>query len=229
MKRFYKLAAVAQQGDMFAVVLDGKPARIPGGELLVLRAPRLADAIAGEWAAQDFGIDFDTMPLTRLASVALGAVARERAQIAAQILKFARSDLVCYRAAEPPELAERQARAWDAALLWARTQYRADLKTGTGLAFIEQPAQALAALEGLLRQRDDFALTGLHAATAILGSLVLALALADGKLDAAAAFAAAHIDESFQAEKWGRDAEAEERLARLKSELEAAERFLLLL
>jgi chaperone required for assembly of F1-ATPase len=227
MKRFYKSAGTLRQGDLFAVALDGKVMKTPGGKALALQSPRLAHAVAGEWAAQTGEIDFESMPLTKLAYASLDAAPR-RAQIAAHILRFGRSDLVCYRASEP-ELAAREAAAWDPPLVWLRAHYRAELATGTGMRFIEQPQASLAALEAALAQRDDYAFAALTAATLILGSLVLALALADGKLDAKAAFAAAHVDESFQAEKWGRDAEADRRFASLGFELEAAERFLRLL
>jgi len=227
MKRFYKSVGTLRQGDLFAVALDGKVMKTPGGKALALQSPRLAHAVAGEWAAQTGEIDFESMPLTKLAYAALDAPP-QRTQIATHILRFGRSDLVCYRATEP-ELAAREAAAWDPPLAWLRKHYRAELATGTGMRFIEQPQAALAALEAALAQRDDYAFAALTAATLILGSLVLALALADGKLDAKAAFAAAHVDESFQAEKWGRDAEADRRFTRLAFELEAAERFLRLL
>jgi chaperone required for assembly of F1-ATPase len=226
-KCFYKSVRAARQGDVFALTLDGKPAKTPGGAPLALRSQRLAEALAAEWSAQKVEIDLEAMPLTRLVHAAIDSAPR-RAEIAAHVLKFARSDLVFYRATEP-ELAEREARAWDPPLAWLRERYRAQFVTGTGLRFIEQPAEALSALETAVSRRDEYALVALYTATTILGSLVLALALADSKLDATTAFAAAHVDESFQAEKWGRDALAEKRLARLAFELEAAERFLRLL
>jgi chaperone required for assembly of F1-ATPase len=224
-KRFYKSVRAARQGDAFVVTLDGKPMKTPGGALLAVRSQRLADAVAAEWDQRDSEIDLETMPLTKLAHAAIDGASR-RTEIAAHVLKFGRSDLVFYRAAEPAELAEREARAWDPPLAWLSAQYRAEFVTGTGMRFIEQPAQALSALETTVSRRDEYQLVALFTATTILGSLVLALALADGKLDAATAFAAAHVDESFQAEKWGRDTQAEKRLARLAFELKAAERFL---
>jgi chaperone required for assembly of F1-ATPase len=228
MKRFYKTAGTARQGDRHAVTLDGKPMKTPGGSIVALRAKRLAEAVAEEWQAQRAEIDMESMPLTKLAYAAIDGAPR-RAEIAAHILKFARSDLVCYRAAEPKELAAREAAAWDPPLAWLRKHYRAELATGTGMRFIEQPQASLVALEAAVSKRDDDAFAALATATLILGSLVLALAFVDGKLDAKAAFAAAHVDESFQAEKWGRDAEADKRFAHLTFELEATERFLRLL
>ncbi|HEX3674627.1 MAG TPA: ATP12 family protein [Rhizomicrobium sp.] len=228
MKRFYKSVSVQRQGGLFAVTLDGRPIKTPGGELMALRSERLADAIAAEWAAQDTEIDLDTMHLTKLAQASIDGVPY-RAAIAGRVLAFGRTDLVCYRAPEPPALAERQAASWDMPLAWVRGRYHADLVVTTGLVHVPQPASAVASLEQVISARDQYALTGLDAATGILGSLVLALAMADGKLTAADAFAASQVDESFQSEKWGRDPEAEKRLTRLEASLEAAERFLRLL
>jgi chaperone required for assembly of F1-ATPase len=228
MKRFYKTVGVQRQGGYFAVTLDGRPIKTPGGELMALRSERLADAVADEWAAQDSEIDLDSMHLTKLAHASVDG-APHRAAIAGRVLAFGRTDLVCYRAPEPKELADRQAAAWDMPLAWVRGRYRADLVVTTGLVHVAQPASAVALLEHVIAGRDQYALAGLDAATGILGSLVLALAMADGKLTAAEAFAASQVDESFQSEKWGRDPEAEKRLSRLAASLEAAERFLRLL
>ncbi len=228
MKRFYKSVGVARQGNIFAVTLDGRPMKTPGSEILALRSERLAEAIAREWAVQAGEIDLDSMHLTKLGYAAIDGVPH-RADVAARVLNFGRTDLVCYRAAEPKALAERQAAAWDLPLAWVRARYRAELVVTTGIVHVAQPPNAVAELEQVIAGCDQYRLAGLDAATGILGSMVLGLALADGKLDSAAAFAAAHVDESFQAEKWGRDAEADRRLARLQTALDAAERFLRLL
>ncbi|HTQ14674.1 MAG TPA: ATP12 family protein [Rhizomicrobium sp.] len=228
MKRFYKSVSVRQQGGHFAVMLDGRPVKTPGGEIMALRTPAPAEAVAAEWARQGTEIDLDAMRFTRLAYAAIDGAPRT-AEIVTDVLKFGRSDLTCYRADAPPELVARQAQAWDVPLLWVRTRYGAALRAVTGMTFVEQPPEAIVALEQALVRRDVFALAPLHAATAILGSLVLALNLADGRLDAASAFAAAHVDEAFQAEKWGTDPEAKKRLDRLAADLASAEQFLRLL
>jgi chaperone required for assembly of F1-ATPase len=227
-KRFYKSVGVQQRGAMFAVTLDTRPIKTPGGEIMVLRAPGLADTIAAEWARQEGEFELESLHLTRLA---YGAVEGEplRAKIVAEVVKFAGSDLTCYRATEPKELVDRQAAAWDPPLLWVRSRYAIALNTTTGLAHIEQPADAIAALEHALSSKDMYALVALHAATGILGSAVLALNLADARLDATSAFAAAHVDEIYQAERWGEDHEARKRLDRLAAELASAEQFLRLL
>jgi len=223
MKRFYKEVSVAGENGAFHVLLDGKPIKTPGHWPLALPTRALASAIAEEWRAQKDKIETSSMPLTGLAMAAIDGAAAERAW---QALAFAKSDLLCYRAEEPAELVSRQSAAWDKLLDWAHARYGARLKLASGIVFVEQPSDALAAFERAVANRSPFHLTALHSAAAITGSLVLALALAEGRLNAAEAFAASRIDEAFQAEKWGEDAEATARAARLAGELAAVERFL---
>ncbi|HXL99009.1 MAG TPA: ATP12 family protein [Rhizomicrobium sp.] len=227
MKRFYKDVSVAGHDGAFQVHLDGKPLKTPSGVVLAIPARALAEAVAREWHETGATFDPQLLPLTRLAFAA--AAPAQRARIVEQLIGFGRSDLLCYRAEAPAALVARQAAAWDLLLDWVAETHGARLTVTSGIKFVPQPEAALRALEVALEKRDDFSLAAIHAATPIAGSLVIGLALADGRLDAAEAFAAAHLDESFQAEQWGRDTEAEERLAGRRSELEAAERFLRLL
>ncbi len=228
MKRFYKKVGTRNVGGHFGVTLDERPVKTPGGELLVVRAAALADAIAAEWAGQGEEVDQRTMPLTGLANTAIDHVRSGRDGVIARLQDFARHDLVCYRSKEPPELVARESAAWDLPLLLASARYGLDLKITDGVGSIPQPAASLDNLRRHLSGRDEFALTGFAAAAGLMKSVVLALALSDGRLSAAEAHDAAHVDATFQAEKWGRDAEAEARLGNLLAELEAAERFMTL-
>jgi chaperone required for assembly of F1-ATPase len=169
------------------------------------------------------------MPLTRLAFAAIDVVMAERPTIAAQMLEYAKHDLLCYCADEPPELVARQARIWDPLLDWAAETYGARLKVAFGIKHVPQPPDAIAELEQAIARTDEFELAALHTATTLTGSLILALAFAEEEISADEAFAAATLDETFQAEKWGRDAEADRRRQRLLSELTAAHHFLRLL
>jgi chaperone required for assembly of F1-ATPase len=230
MKRFYKDASASAAADgNYTVLLDGKAVKTPTRAMLTLPNLTLADAVAEEWRAQGKELKTESMPLTRLAFAAIDVVTPEREQIARQILKYARSDLLSYRAENPPELVARQAHAWDPLLDWAAETYGARLKVGSGIRHVRQPAEAIAALEEAIARYDEFQLAALHTASTITGSLILALALAEEEATAEEAFAAATLDETFQAEKWGIDAEAEQRRQRLLSELSATERFLRLL
>jgi chaperone required for assembly of F1-ATPase len=231
MKRFYKdVAASASPGidGGYVVLLDGKPAKTPKRAMLTLPNLALAEAIAEEWRGQGNTIDPQEMPLTRLAFAALDVVTPERDRVAGEVLKYAQTDLLSYRAENPPELVARQARVWDPLLDWAAETYGARLNVGSGIRHVPQTPEAIAELGAAVARYDEFELAALHTATTITGSLILALALAE-EMSAEEAFAAATLDETFQSEKWGRDAEAEKRRQRLLAELTAAETFLRLL
>jgi chaperone required for assembly of F1-ATPase len=194
----------------------------------MLRVPTraLADAIALEWAGQGEEIDPVSMPHLRLADTVIDGIAAHREEVIAAILRFGENDLLCYRAHQPPELAERQREGWDPMLAWAATRYGAHLQTGAGLNHIDQPPEALAALRGAVEAHDDFSLAALHVIASVTGSLVLALALADGQTGAAHAFKLSRIDEDYQTEKWGSDREAEVRATHLARELDKAVEFI---
>lgn len=226
--RFYETVEVAGQGVAFGVCLDGKPVKTPGRTALSVPYRGLADAIAEEWRGQGDTLDPATMPLTRLAFASIDTAPAHRARLVQEVLGFGRSDLLCYRAEAPSVLVARQNAAWDPLLDWAAEALNARLKVGAGIGFVEQPAESLVALGSVVSANDDFALVAVHGAAAITGSLVLALALAGGQLAAAEAFRLSRIDEMFQTEAWGLDAEAEARARRLQSELEAIARFLVL-
>lgn len=227
-KRFYTSAGFAEAEGGFAVRLDGKPVKTPAGKALVVPTRALAEAVAAEWDAQDKEVKPHSMPLTQLASTALDRVGPERTAIIEQLMHYAGTDLLCYRADFPPDLVERQARSWQPLLDWARAELGADLAATEGVIAIDQPAAALAALRARLDSCDLWRLTAVQSAAAAAGSLVLALALEAGRLNAADAFALSQLDESYQIEQWGEDAEAAQRRAVLERDIEAAGRLLAL-
>jgi chaperone required for assembly of F1-ATPase len=213
----------------FRVLLDGKPMRTPAKSVFAVPSRALAEAIAAEWDAQGERIDPASMPLTRIVNSAIDGVRGRESEVRADIAKYAGSDLVCYRAGAPEELARQQAEAWDDIVTWAGDALGARLLIGTGIMPVAQPAQALARIAEALEDFDAFALAALHVTTTLTGSAVLALALARGQITAENAWAAAHVDEDFQIAKWGEDAEAMARRARRWVEMEAASRMLALL
>ena len=166
------------------------------------------------------------MPLTKLANTAIDGVAPRREEVVAEIAAFAKHDHLCYRTDKPAELLRRQSEAWDPLLDWAAERYGAPLMTVEGITSVAQPESSIVALRKAVEAFDSFALSALHVIASICGSLVLALAVADKRLTAEEAFELSQIDESFQAEKWGLDLEAEARAKRLKQELVTASRFL---
>ena len=229
MKRFYRQAEIIPVPGGYAVGLDGRTIKTPAKLPLLLPNAALAAAIAGEWNAQQSEIRPEQMPLTRLASTAIDRVAPQRDAIVQQIADYAGTDLVCYRAAQPPPLAMRQQAVWQPLVDWAAQRYAAPLETTVGIIPISQPLASLQALAAAVAGHDNFALAALHLLTGTCGSLVIALALTEGRLDAAEAFAASQLDESFQIEAWGEDEEQARRRAALAEDLMAAARFLSLL
>jgi chaperone required for assembly of F1-ATPase len=228
MKRFYKEVSVAPRDAGFAVLLDGKPIKTPGGNGLVLPTEKLASAIAQEWREQAEEVVATTMPLLRLANTVIDGVTANREEVIAAILRFGENDLLCYRAHQPPELAARQKAGWDPVLDWASQRHGANMRVAAGLTHVDQPPQALAALRGTLEGFDAFSLGGLHVIASITGSTVLALAVAEGFIAGARAFDLSRIDEIYQAEKWGEDAQAAARAANLAHELDKAAELIVL-
>lgn len=229
MKRVYKSVETRAIDGGWGVTLDGRPLRTPAKRELSVPSEALATAIAAEWDAQNPDIRPETMPLTRLATTAIDRTAGDREKIVAEIAAYADTDLVCYRAEHPPALAARQEAVWQPLIDWAAGRYDAGLAVTAGILPTPQSPASLKAYAGVVAALDDFRLTALQAATGACGSLIIALALYERRLDAEAAFAASQLDETFQIEAWGEDAEAMRRRAALAEDIAAAARFLELL
>jgi chaperone required for assembly of F1-ATPase len=226
MKRFYKLATVVADADGFAVALDGRPLRTPGKRKLVVARRGLADAIAEEWNGQGDTVAPAGMRITRLVNTATDHVGAHRDDVRQAVARFAETDLVCYRAEGPADLAARQAGAWQPLLDWLAERYGVALTVVNAMLPATQPQPALTRLAAAVADYDDISLTALHSATAACGSLVLGLALAERRIDAEAAWAASVLDESWQIEQWGVDGEAERRRELLRLDIGAAARVL---
>jgi chaperone required for assembly of F1-ATPase len=226
MKRFYSEAATVGRSDGFVITLDGKPVRTPAGQILLLQSSALAEAIANEWSTQGENILPERMPLTQLASTALDRVIPNRPAILAQLLDYGKTDLLCYRAHGPGDLVERQDQVWQPLIDWAMASFDVVLRVTRGIIPVEQPEASLAALINVLERYDDMRLTALQSAVAATGSLLLGLALVEGRLDAEAAFAASQLDETYQAELWGEDAEAAKARLSLRNDIAAAAQFI---
>jgi len=227
-KRVYKSVTTHPLDGGWGVALDGRPMRTPGRNALILPSAALAAAIAAEWDAQREEIRPATMPLTRLAATAIDRTAPQRATIAAEIADYAGTDLVCYRADRPPDLVARQQATWQPLIDWATARYDAALEVTSGIVPTRQSPATLRAFAAAVTAQGEFRLTALHSLTAACGSLVIALALMEGRLDAAAAFAVSQLDETFQIEAWGEDADAASRRRALAADIDAAARFLAL-
>lgn len=228
-KKFYSSVDVLARDGAFAVLLDERGVKTPAGHTLLAPTERLAEAIAAEWRAQGETLKPETMPLTKALNTALDRVAANRAAIVEDLTKYAGADLLCYRAENPAELNRRQAATWDRWLDWAADRFGVRLAVTSGVTHVAQSGEALARLRSAIDAHDNFRLVALHTAVTITGSAVLGLAFAARALDAEAAFAAAQVDETYQAELWGLDAEAEKARALRLAELKAAQAFLSLL
>ncbi len=227
MKRFYKATGVDGVDGGFRVLLDGRPLKTPAKAALIVPAEALAADIAEEWDAQADEIVPDAMPLTRLATTAVDRMPDLRAPAVQDIADYAGTDLVCYRAAEPQELARRQHNAWQPALDWMATRYEITFEVTETLLPLDQPEATLTRVRDIVGAIDDWPLVGVHAATTGLGSVALALALWHGELDADAAADASLVDALFEIERWGEERDATRRHQALRRDIRAAASFLL--
>jgi chaperone required for assembly of F1-ATPase len=220
-RRFYRKAQVDEGAGGFAIRLDGRAVRTPAHRMLAAPTRTLADALAAEWNAQEELIDPRNMPLTRLANAIIDGVADAPAGVAAEIERYLASDLVVYRAEGPPGLVRRQAQAWDPVVDWARATLGAHFVLAQGINFVTQPAAALAAARAAI-PHDPWRLGALNAITTLTGSALIALAVMAGGLSPAEAWAAAHVDEDWNMDFWGRDEPVLERRAAHFVEMQAA-------
>lgn len=217
-RRFYSVASVTPVKEGFALQLDGRTARTPGGHPIVAPTADLAELIAAEWNAQGERIVMAAMPATRLAHTAIDGAPDNRPAIVASIAEFAGADLICYFAEGPAILVARQKAAWVPLLEWARRDLGLAFERTAGVVHRDQPAATLELVQALAAGFDDFRLAGVALAAQLFGSAILALALAYGRLGGGEAFCASQIDDAFQAEQWGEDAEASIRTKTLAGE-----------
>lgn len=229
MKRFWKEASVAGTGGGWAVLLDGKPLRTPARQPLAVPREALARAIADEWNGAGETVDPRTMPLTGLANAAIDRIAPDPGSIAAELSKYGETDLACYRSERPRELVARQERSWDDLLAWARRRFDVDFCTTSGIVHVAQPAATVSRLAHAVDSLDSFRLAALSPMITIGGSLVAALAVAEGHLSAEQAWDAVTVDDKWQREQWGSDAESDAALEARRRDFLAAARFLELL
>lgn len=232
MKRFWDTASTETVENGFAVLLDGRPMRLPGGARLTIPSARLAAAITVEWQAaggeKGGEMSFADTPLTRLAGTAQERVAMTRDAYVDALAGYGETDLLCYRAESPLPLVQRQAREWQPWLDWAALTYDAPLKVAAGIVHVKQDRQALAALRCAVATHNTLVLAGLGILVPLLGSLVLGLAVTESKLDALGAHRLAHLDELFQEEFWGTDMEGLARREAVATDISLAARFIAL-
>jgi chaperone required for assembly of F1-ATPase len=231
-KRFWDVALAIEDARGWSIELDGRPVRVPGGGPLLLGTRALAEAVAAEWQAAGGAKGGETgyaqLPLTRLAGTAQERINADPEAAALEIARYGESDLLCYRADRPAELVRRQAALWQPWLDWAMATHGAALRVASGVMHVAQPPEALARLAGAVRALPATSITALGVVVPAVGSLVLGLAVAADALSADLAFDLSILDEMFQAELWGEDAEAAARRALVRAEMLLASRFMTL-
>jgi len=228
-KRFWKEVAVEPEGEGWSITLDGRPVRTPARAPLAVPNRALAEAVAAEWRSVEDQVDPRAMPLTGLANAAIDQVAADKDAFAVGLARYAEADLACYRADNPKALVERQAESWDALLAWARRRFDVDFVTTSGVTHVPQPPATVERLAHAVASLDAFRLAGLSPLVTIGGSLIAALAVLEKAMTAEEAWQAVSLDERWQLEQWGSDAEAEAALDNRRRDFVAAARFLELL
>ncbi|MBZ0217784.1 MAG: hypothetical protein K8F25_14595, partial [Fimbriimonadaceae bacterium] len=223
-KRFYKVVAIGEHENGFQVLLDNRQIKTPGKAQPVVPQKALAELMLAEWNAQQDFIESHKMPVTRLINTAIDNVAQNRRAVIADTAGYAGSDLVCYRVQSPRELIDLQAEHWDPVLDWCRDELDAPFNVASGVIPVDQPPSSLKKIRYRLEKTDDFTLSAIASMTNLLGSVLLALAVVGGKMDADTAWRAAHVDEDWQIENWGVDEEAQERREIRWLEMQAAAR-----
>lgn len=221
-EKFFAQASAGEANDVgYPVLLDGKPVRTPGRRVLAAPTNALAEAIAGEWQALDKYIDPLKMPLTRLANSIIDGVAGAEASVAEEVQKYLGTDLVFYRATQPEGLVTRQSTHWDPLLAFARDTLGARFVLAADVTYVAQPDHAIVAATKAI-PREPWRLGAVHVVTTLTGSALIALALAEGATTVDAAWAAAHVDENWNMDFWGRDEVAMERRVFRLAEMQAA-------
>ncbi len=230
MKRFWDQVTIRSESPGHAILLDNRPMHLPGGGVLYVGPSRLAEAIAGEWriagGAKGGEMTFADTPLTRLAGTAQERIAPDPHPTIDAIARYGESDLLCYRAASPTALVNRQMESWQPWLDWAARTHDAPLRVTSAIGHVKQHHDSIDALRRAVAALDCYALAALGIAVPLLGSLVLGLAMASGELSADQAHVLGALDELFQLEQWGDDDEAAKRRASVHQDLVLAERLI---
>ncbi|MEX3008885.1 ATP12 family chaperone protein [Hoeflea sp. TYP-13] len=226
-KRFYERAEIGEVEGGFSIQLDGRTIRTPARQVLQLPTRDLAELVCKEWDAQTKEIDPVTMPVTRLVNTSLDGIANDPQAVIEDILRFAGTDLLCYRADGPQRLVDRQTEIWDPVIDWAHASLGARFLLAEGVMHVEQPKEAINAIGiHVAAFTSPIALASLHSFTTLTGSALLSIAIAKEELTVADAWSAAHVDEDWNIEQWGEDAEAKARRTYRWGEMLAADQAL---
>lgn len=225
MKRFWKDASVRPAEGGWQVVLDERPLRTQQGAQQIVPSEALAELLAVEWRAQGEDVDPAAFPLRDMADYAIDQIGSARDETIAKLLRYAETDTLCYRADPDEPLHRRQWEAWEPLLAAFEAREGVKLERVSGVLHKPQPAGTLAALRRRLEALGPFVLAPLEVMTSLAASLTIGLSALEPDADPVALWRAAELEEQWQAELWGSDAEAEERRERRTAAFLDAARF----
>ncbi|MDM7957241.1 ATP12 family chaperone protein [Blastomonas sp.] len=209
MKRFYKTVSVADAEAGYQLLLDDRPVRTPARAPLVLPTAEMAQSVADEWAGQGEDIVIATMPMTGFANAAIDRILPDRGRFVSDILAYGATDTLCYRADPGDPLATRQQEVWEPILTWSEKRYDIGLVRVAGIIHQPQSQHSLSRLQAVVESFDPSGLAGLTTLASIGGSLIAALALIEKAFDSERIWQAVCLEELWQVELWGTDADAE--------------------
>ncbi|VAW19850.1 hypothetical protein MNBD_ALPHA12-276 [hydrothermal vent metagenome] len=221
-KRFYKKVSIGERDGLFSIELDGRGTKTPGKVPVLVPSRKLAQLIADEWAAQETHIEAHAMPMVRLVNSAIEGGAGVVEALRAEIIKYAGNDLLLFRAESPRELVKMQEQHWDVVLTGLARQFGIKFHPVIGIVHHDQPQNTIAELAKSLEEADHFALAALVSITGLTGSGLLAIALRGGLINGPDSWAAAHVDEDYNAKMWGADTQALARRQQRRYEFDAA-------
>ncbi len=228
MKRFYKAVTVAVESSGYRVMLDGRGLRTVSGQAQIVPSAQLAEALAAEWSGQGEEIDPARFVLRDLADYAIDVVTPGKAAVVDELVPYAETDTLCYRAEPDEALGIRQRAVWDPMLAAAEARWDVRFVRVAGIMHRPQPEETLARLREDLAARDGFTLAAVKNTASLAASLVLGLMAIEPGADIDALWDAANLEEDWQAELWGKDAEAQDRRARRHAAFAAAAQFAVL-
>ena len=228
-KRFWKETQVTKTDEGWVITLDGRAVKTPAGKSVILSSQKLADAVGAEWKAQKDQIVPATMPHFRYVVTAVDRVTPQRADVISQLVGFSGNDLLCYRDPDQMALASEQNMRWNPLLEWAENEHGLKLQIGASIMPIKQADDIVQIAEQLLLGKDDFRLAGVYNLISLSGSFIIGIAIEQGRITAEEGYHLAFLDELWQVQKWGSDAEAEDRRQTIKKDMMDAIRYLSLL
>ena len=206
-KRFWKNVHVVPSEARYLIKLDDKILKTPAKRQMELPTEALAKKVASEWDEQVEEIDPTTMPFTKSANAALDKVSEQFEEVGSLLGEYGDTDLLYYRADSPPELQKRQKIGWDPIVKWAENTFKVKINCGTGIVYIPQNEQMFSEIRIKISNLSIFELTAFYDMVSITGSLILGLAIINGRLSAEEAYQLSRVDELWQLEQWEDSAE----------------------